>query len=46
MEDPTTDDEDLSRFSCQNPACAEHGKRGAGNLTVTARIGPVRLRSG
>ena len=26
--------DDLSRFCCQNPDCPDHGKRGAGNLTV------------
>jgi transposase-like protein len=31
--------EDLSRFCCQNQACPDHGKRGAGNLTVCARYG-------
>ncbi len=39
MDDPTTDEGDLSRFCCQTPSCAEHGRRGAGHLTVTARIG-------
>jgi hypothetical protein len=38
--------EDLARFCCQNDACAEYGKRGAGNLTVCGRFGkrePIRL---
>jgi hypothetical protein len=38
------DDEDLSRFCCQNRACPDHGKRGAGNLTVPMRYGPHRRR--
>jgi transposase-like protein len=29
--------DDLSRFCCQNPACGEHGRRGAGNLSVCGR---------
>ena len=32
--------DDLSRFCCLNLECPEHGERGAGNLTVTARYGP------
>ena len=32
--------DDLSRFCCLNSECPEHGKRGAGNLTVTSRYGP------
>jgi transposase-like protein len=31
--------DDLSPFCCQNPACAAHGRRGAGNLSVCDRIG-------
>jgi hypothetical protein len=31
--------EDLSRFCCQNTACAAYGKRGGGNLTVCMRYG-------
>jgi transposase-like protein len=38
------DDHDLSRFCCLHPDCSEHGKRGHGNLTVTARYGPRRTR--
>jgi hypothetical protein len=38
------DDEDLSRFCCQNRACPDYGKRGAGNLTVPMRYGPHRRR--
>jgi LacI family transcriptional regulator len=36
--------DDLSRFCCLNSACPEHGKRGAGNLTVTHRYGPGKAR--
>ena len=36
--------DDLSRFCCLNSACPEHGKRGAGNLTVTSRYGPEKKR--
>ena len=36
--------DDLSRFCCLNSACPEHGKRGAGNLTVTSRYGPDKAR--
>lgn len=36
--------DDLSRFCCQNSQCREHGKRGAGNLTVTSRYGPDKQR--
>src|SRR3954463_8058251 len=32
--------DDLSRFRCLNSECPEHGKRGAGNLTVCHRYGP------
>ena len=35
-------EEDLSRFCCQNAACPDHGKRGAGNLTVCGRYGKQR----
>ena len=31
--------EDLSRFCCLNQQCPDHGRRGAGNLTVCARYG-------
>ena len=37
-------DDDLSRFCCQNPDCPDHGKRGAGNLTVCARYGKHQRR--
>ena len=40
----TVDEHDLSRFCCLNPDCADHGRRGHGNLTVTARYGPRRTR--
>src|SRR3954466_8733017 len=36
--------DDLTRFCCLNPDCPDHGKRGHGNLTVTARDGPARGR--
>ena len=36
--------EDLSRFYCQNPQCPDHGRRGAGNLTVCARYGEDQQR--
>ena len=38
------DEHDLSRFCCLNPDCPDHGTRGHGNLTVTARYGPRRTR--
>ena len=31
--------DDLSRFCCPNAKCAEHGRRGAGNLVVCGRSG-------
>ncbi len=33
---------DLSTFCCQNLSCPDHGKRGAGNLSVCDRIGKDR----
>ena len=36
--------DDLSRFCCLNSECLEHGKRGAGNLTVSHRYGPGRSK--
>src|SRR4051812_2718757 len=36
--------DDLARFCCLNFRCPEHGKRGAGNLTVTSRYGPDKAR--
>ena len=36
--------DDLSRFCCQNSQCPKHGKRGAGNLTVTSRYGRDKQR--
>ena len=36
--------DDLSRFCCLNSDCPEHGKRGAGNLTVTSRYGSANER--
>jgi transposase-like protein len=35
---------DLRAFCCQNSACPDHGKRGHGNLTVTARYGKDQRR--
>src|SRR5262245_49051244 len=31
--------DDLARFCCLNSDCPDHGKRGAGNLTVSHRSG-------
>lgn len=36
--------EDLSAFCCQNPECPDDGKRGQGNLSVTAHYGPENRR--
>jgi transposase-like protein len=36
--------DDLSRFCCQNDECPDYGKRGHGNLTVSARYGPQQRR--
>jgi transposase-like protein len=36
--------DDLSRFCCPNSGCPEHGKRDAGNLTVTGRYGTHKER--
>jgi hypothetical protein len=36
--------DDLSRFCCQNAQCPDHGKRGAGNLTVCAWYGKRQKR--
>ena len=36
--------EDLSRFCCLNEQCPDHGRRGAGNLTVCARYGKDKQR--
>ena len=33
-----------SSFCCLNPTCNDLGKRGHGNLTVTARYGPNKTR--
>ena len=38
--------DDLSRFCCHNRDCRDHGKRGAGNLSVCMHYGkkhPLRL---
>ena len=34
--------DDLSRFCCLNSGCPDFGRRGAGNLTVTGRLGKQR----
>jgi len=36
--------DDLARFCCQNTECPDHGKRGAGNLSVCDRYGPNKQR--
>lgn len=36
--------DDLTPFCCLNPDCADHGRRGHGNLTVTMRYGPDKAR--
>jgi len=36
--------DDLSRHCCMNSECPDHGKRGAGNLTVTSRYGLEKSR--
>ena len=36
--------DDLGPFCCQNSTCPDVGKRGHGNLTVTARYGPNQAR--
>src|SRR5438552_15145257 len=36
--------DDLTKFCCQNPACADHGKRDAGNLSVCDHYGPNKQR--
>lgn len=36
--------DDLSQFCCQNGECADYGKRGHGNLTITGHYGPQRRR--
>src|SRR3954447_7339423 len=34
--------DDLSQFCCQNSRCPDYGRRDAGNLTVTGRLGKAR----
>src|SRR3954471_20069635 len=34
--------DDLARFCCLNSRCPDFGRRGAGNLTVTGRLGKDR----
>ncbi len=36
--------DDLKDFCCLNPACADYGRRGAGNLRVGFRYGPDKQR--
>ena len=36
--------DDLAKFCCLNPACTEHGKRDAGNLSVCDHYGPNKQR--
>jgi LacI family transcriptional regulator len=36
--------DDLSPFCCLNPECSDYGKRGLGNLSVTAHYGPGNKR--
>src|SRR5438270_5473781 len=36
--------DDLSRFCCLNSRCPNFGRRDAGNLTVTGRLGKSRQR--
>ena len=36
--------ENLTNFCCLNPDCADYGRRGHGNLTVSDRYGPHRRR--
>jgi LacI family transcriptional regulator len=36
--------DNLTNFCCLNPDCADHGRRGHGNLTVCARYGKHQRR--
>ena len=36
--------DELARFCCQNAACADHCKRGVGNLSVCDHYGPHKTR--
>ena len=36
--------DDLKNFCCLNPACADYGRRDAGNLRVGFRYGPDKQR--
>ena len=36
--------DDLDRFCCQNPDCPQHGRRGAGNLSVCGHFGKADHR--
>jgi transposase-like protein len=37
-------DDELRRFNCQNPHCADYGQRDHGNLTVCGRYGRHQRR--
>jgi IS1 family transposase/transposase-like protein len=34
--------DDLTQFCCQNSQCPDYGRRGAGNLTTTGRLGQAK----
>jgi transposase-like protein len=36
--------DDLQDFCCQNPVCADYGRRGQGNRRVAFRYGPAKQR--
>jgi transposase-like protein len=36
--------DDLAGFCCQNPDCTDHGRRGAGNLSVCGHYGRAHHR--
>ena len=36
--------DDLDGFCCQNPDCPDHGRRGAGNLSVCGHYGQAHHR--
>src|SRR5262249_7291577 len=41
---PEVADGPLALFSCQNPACSDYARPGAGNLSVCARYGKQQRR--
>jgi transposase-like protein len=41
---PEVADGPLALFSCQNPACSDYGRSGAGNLSVCALYGKQQRR--